>query len=144
MQVCEEILVLSPTGTAWAMAESGPGQGAVLRLSGRLDLAATRQLGPELFELARSGRTLDVDLSGIVAIEPAGLALLISCLRLAHASGGRPCVVAASPAASQALRRSGLHGVLPPQGRPQVRPAAPLRPGAVVGRVNASTPTARP
>jgi anti-anti-sigma factor len=120
----------------------------VLRLSGRLDLAATRQLGPELFELARSGRTLDVDLSGIVAIEPAGLALLISCLRLAHASGGRPCVVAASPAASQALRRSGLHGVLPPQGRPQgrpqVRPAAPLRPGAFVGRVNASTPTARP
>lgn len=108
MQVRQQDLGLPPGHAATA-----PERPAQLRLSGRLDFAATRRIGPRLLELARTGRILDVDLGGVVAIEPAGLALLIGCRRLAHASGGQLRLVAASPAADRALLRNGLYRVLP-------------------------------
>ena len=98
----------------------------LLRLSGRLDLDATRQLSRRLFELARTSRTLQLDLSAVDRIERSGLALLIGCRRIAQTHGGRVQLVAASPEAAGALHAAGLHRVLPlvPGA---VAPARPIR-----------------
>ena len=113
---------LPAAGAAYEVARSGPAQ-VLIRLSGRLDLTATQRLGPSLFEFARSGRTVDVDLGAVAGIEPAGLALLLGCRRLAHASGGQLRLVAASPAADRALRQAGLDRVLPLGGWHHALPA---------------------
>jgi anti-anti-sigma factor len=96
-----------------AVTGAPPRPDTLLRLSGRLDLDATRQLSRRLFELARTSRTLQLDLSAIDRVERSGLALLIGCPRIAHAHGGRVQLVAASPEAARALRAAGLHRVLP-------------------------------
>lgn len=109
-------------GAAYEVVRSGPAE-VLVRLSGRLDLTATQRLGPGLFELARGGQILDVDFGAVTGIEPAGLALLIGCRRLAHVSGGQLRLVAASPAADRALRQAGLDRVLPLGGWHRTLPA---------------------
>jgi anti-anti-sigma factor len=80
----------------------------LVRLTGVLDLTATRGLAPRLFELARAGGRLDLDLSGVSAVDRAGLALLVGCRRLSNSNGGRLRLLGAGPGVEPALRRTGL------------------------------------
>jgi anti-anti-sigma factor len=91
-----------------------PGGATLVRLTGVLDLSAARDLAPWLFELARTGGRLDLDLSGVSAVERAGLALLVGCRRLTSSSGGRLRLLGAGPEVGRALGRAGLDQLADP------------------------------
>lgn len=85
----------------------------VLRLSGRLDVAAAADLRLELASALQDGAgRLVVDLSGVTAVDATGLGLLVSAHRRAQ-RGGRTLVLREVPGpVRRLLLRSRLDRVL--------------------------------
>ena len=69
----------------------------VVRLSGRLDVAAVDRLKPELHRLIAAGHNrLVLDLEALEFIDSTGLGLLVGCLRRCVAAGGDLCLTKVS------------------------------------------------
>ena len=97
-------------GNIMTVTPSAPPAGrAVVRLSGRLDLAAAPALREQLIDVLHRGTgQLMLDLSRVLSCDTAGLAVLIGTQRRARLLGTTICLLTPSPAVTKVLRSTGL------------------------------------
>ncbi|MCW2690099.1 MAG: rsbV [Mycobacterium sp.] len=83
--------------------------GAVVFLDGELDMCTAQRLLARLRPLAKTGRDLVVDVSGVSFFGSAGLAALTDVQRRATAAGGSMCLVDVPSPVWRMLALSGAH-----------------------------------
>jgi anti-anti-sigma factor len=92
------------------IAPAPPRDQTVVKLSGGLNFAAAPALREQLIAVLNRGTDLLIlDLSGVLACDTAGLAVLIGTQRRAGLLGTQMRLLAPSLPVTKALRSSGLH-----------------------------------
>ena len=86
---------------------------AVLALVGRLDAGTMSHLKEKLVLLGRARVGMVLDLSAVSAMDGTGASALVAGMQSAREGGVGFCIVAPSAAATEALRRGRLLGVVP-------------------------------
>jgi anti-sigma B factor antagonist len=94
-------------------AESLPGDIAIIRGGGRLNMVAAPLIREVILEQIAAGRTrVVIDLSAIDFMDSSGLGALIGCLKSARQAGGDLRIAAPTPQVSMVLKLSNLDRVL--------------------------------
>ncbi|MTJ83929.1 MAG: STAS domain-containing protein [Telmatospirillum sp.] len=85
--------------------------GAVVRLSGEIDLQNSPDLRRELLDRVADGDPVVVDLAQVSYIDSSGIACLVEAYQMARRHGLRFALAAVSPAALRVLRLARLDEV---------------------------------
>jgi anti-anti-sigma factor len=96
----------------WQVVVDDPGDGAVVRATGELDLACRDALGAALEAARRHGHDLVVDLSGVGFLDSSALHVLLEALAVQRSAGQDLVLRAPSLTVREVLEIAGLDTVL--------------------------------
>lgn len=85
----------------------------IAEVAGDVDISTVSRLRERLFELAREGRTLIVDLNRIMFIDSSGLGVLVGTARRAGQHGGSLHVACSRPQVRKLLWMTGVDRRIP-------------------------------
>ena len=88
------------------------GSDLVVSVTGELDFGTTARLTDVVQPLAATGRSLVLDLAGLVFCDSSGLGVLVRLHKVAQDAGGRLCLARLRPQIESTIKLTMLHRLL--------------------------------